>query len=176
MQIICYTGGTCGDLLAALIDPRGVEIKAGRMRFAADRGRLKKPHLFNSDQQRDQYLAEMGSQYLSLPSHDLEYHSRQAHDFIGITVHDPITALWAAERFRKLHRSHVWQEMTKSCGAESLEDYAQILIDFGKLIATRTQKLIRLERIIGGDAAHDLVTLTGLEIDQGLYKRWLEQQ
>ena len=102
MNIVCYTGGTCGDMISAILDSAGGYFTNNRVMFDQDRTQLKKPHLFNSDTEKDQYLIEAGKKYRSIPSHDLDYHIRNAHDFIGITVQDNAVALWAATRFKKI--------------------------------------------------------------------------
>ena len=112
MNIVCYTGGTCGDMISAILDPIGTRFRhTAVMIDHADRSRLKKPHLFQSDQEKDQYLIEIEKKYQSIPSHDLDYHVRKKHNFIGITVQDKAVALWAAKRFKQLHRAHVWYQM-----------------------------------------------------------------
>ena len=42
--IVCYTGGTAGDIISKIVDP-------GEM--SLDRQRLKKPHLFSCDEEKD---------------------------------------------------------------------------------------------------------------------------
>ena len=174
MHIICYAGGTCGDLLSAMIDPTETDIVLGRLQLSADRTRLKKPHQFRDVQEKDQYIQEAGAKYQSLPSHDLEYHASRDHDFIGITVSDWHTAMWAAKRFQELHRPHVWEEMQRHCGAATVADYAQILIDFGNLVATHTDKLVSLESILDGSVIDSI--RNWCDTDTALYQRWRDQQ
>jgi hypothetical protein len=176
MQIICYAGGTCGDLVVALLDPRGVEIDQGRVRLPTDRMRLKKPHRFTDDKEKQGYLDDIVAQYHSVPSHDLDYHVDHGHSFIGVTVKDWNLALWAAHRFQALHAPHVWQEMQRACGASTVEHYAEIVIHFGNLVATKTDRLITLESIMAGTVLPQLQELTGLEPDRRLYQHWLDQQ
>ena len=45
--IVCYTGGTAGDIVARIID---------NQELSKDRQRLKKPHLFFSDKEKDQSI------------------------------------------------------------------------------------------------------------------------
>lgn len=175
-QIVCYTGGTCGDLITAMIDSNGSQILNNRIRHDKEREKLKKPHLFGDDKQKDSYLSMMVHKYRSVPSHDLGYHLGRSHKFISITVQDFLTALWAAERFKNLHRSHVWEEMQKSCGATNVKDYAKMLIDFSNMVATKTTRLIRLERILSGDAAEDLSTMLSTDLNRDIYKQWLTNQ
>jgi hypothetical protein len=102
IEIICYAGGTCGDLITALIDSKGSYFQNKAVMFEQDRLRFKKPHTFVNDEEKDQYLNEITNKYRSIPSHDLQYHVRRGHNIIGITVQDPTVAKWAAIRFKEL--------------------------------------------------------------------------
>jgi hypothetical protein len=173
MNIICYTGGTCGDIITGIIDARDIDFNGSSMETAPNRSRLKKPHTFADDFEKNAYVDSMKSLYNSLPSHDLEYHVRQGHDFISITVEDFNVALWAAERFKSLHKPYVWEEMQKFCGANTVEDYAQVLIDFSSMVKTHTDKILKLERIISGHAVEDLLQWVPDINDDILYQQWL---
>ena len=160
--IICYTGGTAGDIISRIIDPS---------ELSADRQRLKKPHLFSCDQEKDQYITN--SIWASLPSHDFEYHRSRQHGILGICCRDTSTALWAASRFKAQHRPHVWEEMSRACGANTIEQYAQMIIDFGNMIANYTNNVLYLDRIIAGHAVTDLLELDIPVIGKDLYTEWL---
>ena len=58
-MIICYMGGTCGDLISAMIDPTDVIIENSKITLTDERQRLKKSYLFSSDHRRDQYLEDI---------------------------------------------------------------------------------------------------------------------
>ena len=173
MKIICYTGGTCGDVITALFDSTSTCYHGATVMIDADRSRLKKPHTFANNEEKDRYLEEMVTKYQSIPSHDLGYHVGRHHEFIGITVYDWNVALWAAQRFKDLHRPHVWTEMTAVCGAITVEDYAQLLIDFSNLIVQHTDKIITLESIQTGTALQNSILQNA---DRDFYKTWLEAQ
>lgn len=173
IEIICYAGGTCGDLVTALIDSQGVYFRGQGVMFDLDRMRLKKPHTFNNDLEKDQYIDSMSTKYRSIPSHDLSYHVRSDHKFVGITVSDWEIALWAATRFKQLHRPHAWQEMITACGAATVEDYAQIIIDFSKLIAQHTDKIVTLESIREGTALQNPLISN---VSKNLYQNWQDLQ
>jgi hypothetical protein len=66
MNIVCYTGGTCGDMVSAILDVSGAYFKNTTVMFDQDRIQLKKPHLFASDQLKDQYLVEIAKKYKSI--------------------------------------------------------------------------------------------------------------
>jgi hypothetical protein len=176
IKIICYTGGTCGDLLAALIDPTGCKFNNQTVVHTPDRIKLKKPHLFTSNNEKDQYLVDVSEHYKSTPSHDLNYHIDRKHSFIGITVQDKKIANWAAKRFKNLHRPHVWEEMCKACGAQTIDDYSQILIDYSWLVSQYTDTLIKLEDILNGNAIESLEKIGITNVSGNLYRNWLDMQ
>lgn len=175
-HIVCYTGGTCGDLITAMIDPADAEVDDCVIKHAEQRQRLKKPHTFSDDQEKTRYLEQTFQLYQSVSSHDLTYHVGANHKFITITVQDFATALWAAERFKKLHRPHVWEEMSRLCGANTVEKYAQLLIDYSRMVSQHTDQIIQLERIVDGHATTDLEKITGAPVDHDLYQRWVDNQ
>jgi len=160
--IVCYTGGTAGDIITRIIDNQDLLI---------DRQRLKKSRLFSSDEEKDQYIN--GSSWGSLPSHDFEYHRSRQHDILGIRCRDMPSALWAANRFKKLHQSHVWEVMSQACGANTVEQYAQMIIDFGNMIADYTNNMLYLDRILAGHAVADLIDLNIPVPGKDLYIEWL---
>jgi len=173
MNIVCYTGGTCGDMISGILDSTGARFKNTTVIFDQDRTCLKKPHLFQSDAEKDRYLIEAEKKYQSIPSHDLDYHICRAHDFIGITVQDKKVALWAAKRFKKLHRPHVWQEMVAACGADTVEGYAQMMIDFSNLVSQHTERIVTLESIRAGTALDNPILNTA---SKNFYLNWLDLQ
>lgn len=176
LNVVCYSGGTCGDLVSAMIDPKDAELKLSRIVMPQYRSRLKKPHQFVDSLAKDQYIQEISLTYRSIPSHDLQYHRGQ--DFIGITVEDRCLAEQAARRFRDLHRPEVWAEMQKCCGAESIEQYAMVLIDFSTLVQQHATWTLKLEDIVAGLAIQRLVQIGKVvdETSQDLYQSWLSQQ
>lgn len=179
LTIVCYAGGMCGDLISALVDNRGSIFSHYRtVTHVAERIRLKKPHLLTLDE-KNQYLSDISKQYLSISSHDLEYHCQQSHNFISITVEDFKTATWAAARFKNCHQPHVWQEMQQLCGATDTELYAQILIDFSKLVKQTASATVSLEDIISGQVINNLETILKFDIpknSKNIYTNWLHMQ
>jgi hypothetical protein len=180
LTIVCYTGGACGDLVTAMIDHRNCQFTPFHtVKHADDRQRLKKPHLFSSDEEKDQYLIDIAQQYNSIPSHDLDYHVRRGHKFISIVVDDNKIAHWAANRFKALHRPHVWEEMSRACGAKTVDDYAQILIHYSNMVRNHTTKTISLESIKKKTAVDSLEQALGKSIDQkgkNVYINWWNLQ
>jgi hypothetical protein len=176
LKIVCYTGGTCGDLIAALIDPTHVVFHDTAILHPADRQRLKKPHTFGNNEEKDQYITDISAQYLSIPSHDIDYHVQRSHEFISITVQDFKIAMWAARRFQALHDPYVWQEMQAKCGAATVEDYARMLIYHSYVIVKHTNNVIKLEDIYSGRAIRSLHKLGISTQRTDLYLDWLDLQ
>lgn len=177
-EIVCYNGGACGDLIVSLIDATDVDldIANGKIVLSSERIRFKKPHSFANDDEKDKYLDFISNKFMSIPSHDLKYHLDRSHDILGITVDDYKIALWAAIRFKNLHRPHVWQEMSKFCNGDSIEKYAQIMIDFSKVLRLNTNKIIRLEDIVSGQLISKLESVINKEISidlANIYINWL---
>lgn len=174
-NIVCYAGGTCGDLLCALIDPNNAVVDRNRVVLTDERSQLKKPHLFDNDHDKDLYLVNMAQKYQSIPSHDFLYHKNRQHSIIGITIDKLDTAKKASMRFKNLHRPEVWVEMQQFCGAQTIDDYAQILMDFSISIALYATVVVKLENIINGSVLSDLDNQGILVIDNGkeIYRRWL---
>lgn len=160
--IVCFVGGTAGDIVTQILDPR--ELDLGRQR-------LKKPHLFSSDKEKDLFL--QFAPYRSIPSHDFDYHAKNNHSILGITCREMSNAIWAASRFKKLHRPHVWQEMTASCGADTVEAYAQMILDFGIMLAKYTDNLLYLDDIINRQAVTRLQELGYTTPGKDKYEKWL---
>lgn len=180
LTIVCYTGGSCGDLITAMIDHRGSKFMPNHtVKHIDERQRLKKPHLFASDKEKDQYLLDIAQQYNSIPSHDLDYHIRRGHKFISIVVDDIDVACWAAKRFKDLHRPHVWEEMSKMCGAKTVDDYAQILIYYSNMVRNYTTHTVSLESIKQKTAIANLEQALGQTISQSgknVYRNWWNLQ
>lgn len=181
LTIVCYTGGTCGDLISALIDPLAVTFNSTTKTVIHDsyRSKLKKPHLFSTAEEKVKYLNDVCNQYTSIPSHDLNFHVSKKHSFISITVRDFNTAMWAAQRFKQCHRPSVWEEMQKHCGANTIDDYAQMLIDFSSNVRTLTNNILTLEDIKQGTVVSPLEEILGRPIEhksKNLYNNWLSMQ
>ena len=178
-DIVCYDGGTCGDLISAMLDPNGCVITNTAIKQDQQRQRLKKSHNFTSSEEKDQYLLSMIGVYESVPSHDLAYHIQRNHPFLSVVVENFDTACWAANRFKQLHRPYVWDEMQRFCGAQTVEDYAHIIINFSKLVALHTQNVVLLDSIIKGQAVEQLEHITKKPISsigKNLYTQWLDCQ
>lgn len=174
-DIVCYLGGTCGDLVTAVIDSNGCKIQSGSVTLNQERQRLKKSWQFSSDADRDIYLTQITQVYRSVPSHDVEYHLRSGHSFIAIVVESKTTANWASKRFKSLHKTHVWEEMISVNHADTLEKYAQDMLDWGSWIKQHTNRIISLEDILNGRMEQKLSSIINQNsIDTNLYNQWLQ--
>lgn len=176
-EIICYLGGTCGDLVVAMIDGRNATIKNGSVSTDPDRQQLKKSWKFSNDQDRNLYVDRIKQHYKSIPSHDPDYHIRNNQPFVAITVDTKSTALWASKRFKELHRTQVWKEMTAANNAGTIEKYAQDMLDWSSWIKEQTKRTIRLEDILDGRAdkqISSIITIESAGVD--FYKHWLQAQ
>lgn len=175
--IVCYMGGCCGDLICALIDSNQAELtERGTVSLDPERQKLKKLHLFNNNEEKDSYLSVIAKEYKSIPSHDEQYHNDRGHDFIAVITESMDDALWAAERFKALHYPHVWEEMMSFSGANTIEDYAQQMIDYSNMLKTMTDKTIHLGDIIKGKAIEKLEALGYHDLNQTFYDDWLSTQ
>ena len=168
-------GGTCGDLVTVLLDDKNSQIdcKNGKIILPDERTKLKKHNLFRSDADKDQYLHYIFQRYTSIPSHNLDWHIEKSHKFIGIKTKNPKTALWAAARFKNLHRPNVWAEVQKATGANTVNDYAEMLLDYGNLISDYTDKIIDLDEILNGLVLEKLPSM-GYSLSKG-YKELFKQ-
>jgi hypothetical protein len=162
LTIVCFMGGTAGDIISQILDPRDL---------TPHRQKLKKPYLFANDTEKDVFLKEI--EYTSVPSHDFEYHSNNKHNVLGIVCTNMSDALWAAKRFKKIHRPHVWKEMTAFCGADTIEAYARAILDFSNMLADYTNNVLYLNNIIAGKAIENLIELGYQTPGINKYKKWL---
>jgi hypothetical protein len=173
--LVVYNGGAAGDLISAILDIHGAQLTSkGTVLHKSDRTKLKKPHLFTSDFDKDIYLAETFCRYNSVPSHDTQYHIGRKHEFLGIVVNTLETAKWAATRFRKLHQEHVWKEAQSAVGIIDVDGYAQMMLDFSNLVVNNTKNVLSLEDILQGKAIDILSDTIDIDISgKDFYQQWL---
>ena len=174
MDIVLYMGGCCGDIITGLIDTKGISIASSKCVILKERSKLKRSFEFDNTAEKDVYIASACRYWNSLPSHDADYHMQNNHTYIGILCSDLEIALWAATRFRGLHRDSVWERMSKASGAKTIEEYAQLIIDFSSMIKTGTHKTIELKDIVNGHAIDKLKLLTNVDSSASImYDQWL---
>lgn len=176
LNIVCYMGGACGDIIVGMLAPAGTTISSRHtVEIPENRRKLKIPHKFETDEDKDCYLNQL--YHTTISSHDFEYHAKNGHDILYVGIQNIDRAIWAATRFKNLHFAHAWQEMTDKCGAETIEQYAQMYIDHRIMVKNYVPaKIIDVEDIISGNAVQKLSEL-GYDISvdgQELYNQWLE--
>lgn len=176
MIIICYMGGTAGDLVTATIDGKDTRLDDRKVIISAERSKLKKPHLFTNSSETVDYIKSMAENYSSLPSHCLDFHLEQRQDFVGIVVNTMETAIWAATRFKELHLPHVWEEVMKYGNISKVEEYASMMLNFSETIKKYTNKIISLEDILSGNLLAELDRLNIQLTNPSLYEIWLSHR
>jgi hypothetical protein len=171
-------GGTYGDLVSGLINEN---IKVDDIKKvvvpSADSSRLKKPHLFSNDHQKNQYLEEVAQKFNSISSHDAEYHIRNNHEFLAIVVDDYASALRCAYRFKLSHRDEVWNEMMTKCGASTVEDYANAILNFSHMIKKHAKWSVSTTEIENGEILLRIQEIQNKPIQSSvyeMYKHWQE--
>jgi len=174
MDIVLYMGGCCGDIITGLIDTKGISIASSKCVILKERSKLKRSFEFDNSAEKDAYIASASRYWNSLPSHDADYHMQNNHTYIGILCSDWEIALWAATRFRGLHRDSVWERMSNISGAKTIEEYAQLITDFSNMIKPSAYKTIELADIVNGYAIDKLKLLTQLDDCASImYDQWL---
>lgn len=173
MIIVCYMGGTAGDLVTATIDGTDTRLDDRKVIIDSKRSKLKKPHLFATSSETVEYIKSMTENYSSLPSHCLDFHIEQRQDFIGIVVNNIETAMWAAKRFKELHLPHVWEEVMSYSNISKVEEYASMMLNFSETIKKYTNKIISLEDILSGNLLTELDRLNIQITNPSLYEDWL---
>jgi hypothetical protein len=172
VNIVVYTGGTCGDLIGALIDPTTAKLTDTTITLDSMQTRLKKLSNFSNDNEKDIYLSNV--KFASVTSHDLEYHKSRNHKFISVIVEDFELALWAATRFKNLHRTHVWQEMSKISGANDIDEYAQVILDYSNMVKSFAYLTINLKEIVEGTVLRQIQKIIEPSLKaEKIYKQWL---
>ena len=171
-------GGTYGDLVSGLINEN---IKVNDVKKIAvpdaEASRLKKPHLFSSDYEKNQYLEEAAQKFNSISSHDADYHIRNNHKFLAIVVDNYDSALRCAHRFKVSHRDVVWNEMITKCGANSVEDYANAILNFSHMIKNHATWVVSTTEIENEEILLRIQEIQNVPIQSQvyqMYKQWQE--
>jgi hypothetical protein len=164
MEIIVYPPGAGGNLVSAVIDNKlyyynGVHFETYRKKL-----RMKSYIESMSDIDRDDYLVEMSSKYLSLPSHLIEYHINRKHDFILIAPVTDAEINWCINRFAQIHTKikHL---------VENSENGYKVFVENGK---HHTNKIITVEEIYSGKLLKRLREYVTTPLNEELYYTWLE--
>lgn len=169
-------GGTYGDMVAGLInDNLEIDCIYAVAKPSEDISRLKKPHNFTDISAKDDYISSIPSEYKCIISHDQDYHFNRNHDVLGIVVTNMQSALKCANRFKAAHRKQVWNEMMDRCGAKNIEEYAEMLIHYGKMIESRCKWIITTDEIENGKTLERIKLITKQPLSEKtkhVYKSW----
>jgi hypothetical protein len=166
MKIIVYPPGAGGNLVSAVVDNKlyyytGVHFETYRKKL-----RMKTYIDSMSDIDRDNYMIEMSSKYLSVPSHVIEYHINRKHDFILIAPVTDIEIKWCIDRFAKIHP-------TLKDLVQNSEDGFKAFVENGK---QHTDKVITVEEIYSGKLLERLKEYVTTPLNEELYYTWLESE
>jgi hypothetical protein len=174
--VVCYMGGTYGDMVAGLINE---DLKTDAIWQVAkpteEVSKLKKPHTFDSDQEKDEYINSMSSEYKCILSHDQDYHFSRNHSVLGIVVTNMNSALRCAKRFKASHRDQVWEEMMDRCGAKTIKEYAEMMLHYSNAIEKQSKWIISTDEIEDGRVLERIAQIIGTPLSrltQNSYKNW----
>jgi len=174
MDIICYAGGMCGDLVTSVIDSTDSMLSNARIYTIMDRSKLKSNLFLHTEEDQLKYIKEMETRYLSIPSHSIDLHVKYKHSFITVYTENYDLALWCATRFKNLHTHDVWSTLTNGDG--SVESYATTIIQSCKYSQAHTDKIIMLEDILSGNLLSTLSKYVKTPLNEKLYQEWLSRQ
>lgn len=174
--VVCYMGGTYGDTVAGLInEDLKTDVLWLVVRPNEEVSKLKKPHTFGSDQEKDEYINSISSEYKCILSHDQDYHFSRNHNVLGIVVTNIKSALKCANRFKVAHRPQVWKEMMDRCGAKTIEEYAEMMLHYSSTIEKQSKWIISTDEIEDGRVLEKITQITGTPVStltQNAYKNW----
>jgi hypothetical protein len=175
MDIICYIGGTCGDLVTSVIDSTDSKLDGSKIYTMLSRSKLKSSLFLNSEIEQLNYIKEMESKYLSIPSHKIDLHIKYKHPYITIFTENYDLALWCANRYKNLNKPDVWENMTK-INNDTIESYAQTIIQTCNYSVSHTDRVITLEDILSGNLLSRLSQYVNTPLNEKLYEEWLSRQ
>ena len=175
MDIICYMGGTCGDLVTSVIDSTNSTLDKSRIHTTMDRSKLKSGLFLKTEAEQLNYIKEMESKYLSIPSHNIDLHVKYQHSFITIVTENYGLALWCATRFKNLNTlNNVWTNMY---GNDAIPDrHADSIIQSCKYLSLHTDRIIMLEDILSGNLLSNLSKYVKTPLNEKLNEEWLSNQ
>ena len=140
----------------------------------AEEQQLKEYFNFKSDQEKDDYLNNY-TEYKSVSSHDIKYHIKKRHLFIGVVTEDLNVALQLSTRFLKL-KEEVYN-ITDITNFKNINEYANTILNSSKLIKIFSKKIITAESILAGTGLSDLEKLTELDTNsENFYNKSLKEQ
>ena len=171
LTIVCFMGGTCGDIVTAIIDETNTTIDIdGRILLPKERILLKDPNNFSNNQEKDQLILELTCK--SIASHDYEYHLIRKHSIIYVGIFDMAVAVWAANRFKQLHPD-TWRQFNN----QTVENHATRYIEHTNMVINNKKiKVIDIKDVVTGKLINKLKEF-GFDISNAaeiLYSKWLK--
>jgi hypothetical protein len=175
--IVCFAGGTSGDLVVSVLDPKNCDYNPsqGKVKISKDRSVMKKFWQFTNTKQKKDAIKNGFENYDSLPSHDVDFHIDHGQDkVIGITCFDKDLRDRSATRFKNLHSNQVWDSLTKVSKTETIEQYSDDILQISRKLE-RAFTTIDLKEIIKGNLISRLTEMEYTISDESLeiYKKWM---
>lgn len=175
IDIVAYTGGSCGEMVTAVIDPTGYHFNGRYLELLKyDRSKLKNREwdfsLSNID--RDNAINELALKYRSLPSHKLDYHAFRKHDVIFIDATQPGMEEWVFNRINDIHsgKHKQWLNLEKD-----KESYINNFYPSQQFLLPIAKRIIKLRDILEGKLIDVLKTYVATPLNEALYYTWLDQ-
>jgi hypothetical protein len=139
-----------------------------------NRSKLKSGLFLKTEAEQLNYIKEMESKYLSIPSHKIDLHVKYQHSFITIVTESYDLALWCATRFKNLNTLTVWKNMYSIDATP--DRHADVIIQSCKYLSSHTDKIIMLEDILSGNLLSNLSKYVKTPLNEKLYDEWLSNQ
>ena len=178
--IVCFAGGTSGDIVVAVMDPKNCQYdpQKARMKIAKDRAEMKIPWTFQGDEQKNNFIRKSFQKYETIPSHDVDFHIGQgAKNVLGITCFDKDLRDRSAKRFKAIHTDEDWNSLLKVTKTETVDQYSDDILAISKKLDA-SFPTIDLVSIINGTLLEKLGALGYKIPDSGisLYDKWIKNQ
>ena len=176
--IVCFAGGTSGDIVVAVMDPKNCkhDPEKARIKIPKDRAEMKMFWTFQGVEQKNNFIRKTFENYDTIPSHDVNFHiSQGAENVLGITCFDKDLRDRSAKRFKAIHTDQDWDSLLKVTKTETVDQYSDDILSISKKLNDNFPT-IDLSSIINGTLIEKLGAL-GYQIpDVGisLYDRWIK--
>jgi len=176
--IVCYAGGTAGDLMTAVIDNTdcSYDSSKNKLKIGKERSLMKKFYLFKERNDKINYIKNIFQTFKSLPSHDVDFHTRyKEFNTLGITCFDEKLRFLSSKRFKILHSEKVWESLQEVSLASTIEEYSNNIFEISKKIQDNFIHIDLLE-VLKGDLINFLEK-NNFKISaesKSLYNKWLE--
>lgn len=165
MHFVVYPPGSCGNMVSAVIDSQGVIGGYRHVTFIPDKLRLLKQQDRDSmtDSDRDEYVKDIETKYLAVPSHSFEYHVKRKHDFIFLLPNSIETIQWSINRIKDILPDRN-EYLTLS--------FVNNIINCCK---PHSSKIILVEDIVQGKLIEKLQEFISTPLNEKFYYDWLSR-